>query len=455
MNELIDISPDINVREEEYVRLLGYPRGYQLHERSRELADWARDWFNKNGKPWVYSLRTDEIDFTNDILKINNVEFASKKFRDQLSEAGAESVMLVAASAGKELEEESQQLWQEGKPDEYFFLEVYGSAVVEHLVTNTGALFCAWADENNFAVLPHYSPGYPGWNITDQISLLKLIKLKNENVLPGKLEVFETGMLNPKKSLLAVFGITKNINTARKITDLIPCETCSLPRCQYRRTEYKYSLNQIENVSRLQPKKYNSKEKIKPEENKIFKTILDANAKYTISLKALEKWSKERLKIIKLADNSFEAKFKYEGTTCSNLGHALEFEYKIKLSSAAENYKILSLKCAPAVNDKGYTFMCEYINDAESLMKNIKDEKPLLGEPFNNILKWKRDYNPEGCYCKPASREHKWGLVFEVLHFAMVQYEAGRKSIDFNNLEKSEIDKSIFATETLSHEDSH
>jgi len=435
MNELINTNPDINVREAEYIRLLGYPADYELKERSRELADWARIWFNENGKPWIYALRTDEIDYSDETLKINNVEFASKKFREQLAEAGAESVMLVAVSAGKELEEKSKLLWEEGKPDEYFFLEVYGSAVVEHLVTNTGASFCAWADENNFAVLPHYSPGYPGWNITDQISLLKLIKHKNENALPGKLEVFETGMLNPKKSLLAVFGITKSIHTVRRLSDLIPCETCSLPACQYRRTVYKYSLNQIENVSQLQPKNYNTDAKINLEKNIFNKPVLDVNAKYTVSLKALEKWSKERLQIVKLSDNSFEAKFKYEGTTCSNLGHALEFEYNIKLSCAEENYKIVSLECAPAGNDKGYTFMCDYINDAESLMKTIKDEKPLLGKPLNDILNWQRIYNPEGCYCKPASREHKWGLVLEVLHYALVQYENGNIKLPNNNEE--------------------
>ena len=48
MNELIDIHPDLNVREEEYIRLLGYPEGFKLEERSRELADWARQWYNEN-----------------------------------------------------------------------------------------------------------------------------------------------------------------------------------------------------------------------------------------------------------------------------------------------------------------------------------------------------------------------------------------------------------------------
>ncbi|MEW5799172.1 MAG: hypothetical protein AB1728_09220 [Bacteroidota bacterium] len=40
----------------------------------------------------------------------------------------------------------------------------------------------------------------------------------------------------------------------------------------------------------------------------------------------------------------------------------------------------------------------------------------------HDILYWKREYNPAACYCQPSSREHKWGLVLEVLHFALVRY---------------------------------
>ena len=416
MNELIDINPDVNVREEEYIRLLGYPRDFELEGRARELADWVRQWYNQNGKPWVYAVRVDKLNLTNEKLKIDDVEFASKKFRDQLVDAGTSSVMLAAVSAGKEIEEKSKQLWQEGKPDEYFFLEVYGSAVTEQLVTNAGARFCAWAEENNQAVLPHYSPGYPGWDVKDQINLLKLINQKRKHDLPGKMDVFETGMLLPKKSLLAVFGITNDVEKVRSLNELIPCETCSMFTCKYRRVPYKHARNPVENVSRLQSNKKNN-----TNSNGNHKTILDQNAKYSISIKALKKWSEERLKMNVVEDGSVVAKFKYEGTTCSNLGHTLEFEYRIELSPADEGYKIKSIACSPA--DEGYTFMCEYAKDPAELMKTIENEKPLLGKPLNDILTWKRKYNPEGCFCKPDSREHKWGLVFEVLHYKLVEYE--------------------------------
>ena len=78
-----------------------------------------------------------------------------------LEQAGAHAAVVAAACAGPELEEEARRLWDAERPDEYFFLEVYGSALVEHLITMTGARLCASAAEAQMVVLPHYSPGTP------------------------------------------------------------------------------------------------------------------------------------------------------------------------------------------------------------------------------------------------------------------------------------------------------
>jgi hypothetical protein len=257
MFELLDTKPDLNVQEAEYKRLLGYPNHHKLDGKAQELADWARQWYAENGKPWVYARQADELDISNGTLRINGFEFSSKRLCDQLVDARAHSVMLVAVSAGKECEEKARQLWREEKPDEYFFLEVYGSAVVEHLITTTGFRFCAWAEQHHAAILPHYGPGYPGWEVADQFRLLELIRRKKGGDLPGKIQVMDTGMLRPKKSQLAVFGITKQVGRVRDLRELIPCETCSMPSCQYRRKPYNYFRRQIEEALRLQPLKSN------------------------------------------------------------------------------------------------------------------------------------------------------------------------------------------------------
>ena len=62
----------------------------------------------------------------------------------------------------------------------------------------------------------------------------------------------DTGMLQPKKSLLALFGLTRHLDKVRAAAHLVPCENCSLPRCQYRRAPYQHFPPQIEDVRRLQ-----------------------------------------------------------------------------------------------------------------------------------------------------------------------------------------------------------
>ena len=152
-------------------------------------------------------------------------------------------------SAGKECEENARQLWDEGKPDEYFFMESFGSAVVEQLVVLANARICGWADENKMAALPHFSPGYSGWEISEQISLWQLFN-RSCGPFPGELEVLDSGMLRPKKSLLAVIGLTHDLEAARRLARLIPCENCSLPDCQYRRTAYRRAPARFEEIRR-------------------------------------------------------------------------------------------------------------------------------------------------------------------------------------------------------------
>ena len=62
MIELVDTFPDANVQPAEYKRLLGFPRDIVLKDRSRELAEWARSWYAKNGRPWVYARQIDVLE---------------------------------------------------------------------------------------------------------------------------------------------------------------------------------------------------------------------------------------------------------------------------------------------------------------------------------------------------------------------------------------------------------
>jgi hypothetical protein len=335
------IRPEaVAVADAEYRRLLGYPSGAEMSERAAELAAWARDWYARHGHPWIY-VRT--------------------------SETGA----LAAVSAGPEAEEEARRLWTAGRPDEYFFLEMFASAVVEHLLLLARGRLCAWAEPQNLVVLPHSSPGYGTWDVAEQPALLQLIR--NGAELPGPLGALDSGALVPKKSQLAVFAIAPADDRTRRLAELAPCQTCALANCQFRRAPVRYSI---------------------PE-------------------KALRRWADERLVLTFQPGGSVRARFRYDGTTCNNLGTPLTFEYDVTLGPREEGYPILEQRCAPAAGDMGHRSMCR------PDLACIDQEKPLAGQPLRHVFDWRRPALAAGCYCESESRAHKWGLVLETIHYAL------------------------------------
>nr|MBA3297496.1 hypothetical protein [Acidobacteriota bacterium] len=380
MIEIHDTAPDVHVQPAEYTRLLGYPAGWILGDRARELADSARNWYARHGHPWVYARQAGVLRTGDDTIVIDGVTFSSTRLRNTLHAAGAHSAFLVAVSAGPELEQEAQVRWREEKPDEYFFLEMYGSAVVEHLVMMTGARLCAWADTDDSAVLPHYSPGYSEWSIEEQPNLLELIGRTRRDAIP--LELLDSGMLRPKKSLLAVFGLTRHTDRVARLSDLSPCENCSFVACQYRRSPYR----RAQEVS-------DSLLPVVTAEAPGEAASLDRN-RYKVSLKALQRWSEERLSIAARPDGGVDAVFRYEGTTCKNTGRPLQFHYHVSLGPRDEGYVIREQSCGPAPDDAGHTSMCRYITHPEQLMTSIDRERPLNGRPLDDVVRWRRPASP-------------------------------------------------------------
>jgi len=249
MFTLTEIRPQMNISDAEYLRLLGYPKDRPLEGRARELADGAQKWFAENGRPWFCARECSSLESDGKKLWLCGKEISSRSLLEVFSTASAHSVVLLAASAGKECEEHAKKLWEEEKPDEYYFLESYGSAVAEHLVTLASGRICSWADQNQMAALPHFSPGYAGWNIAGQVPLWELFRQEINTGLPGDLDVLESGMLRPKKSQLAIVGLTRDLDKARRLQSLIPCEQCPYPGCNYRRAPFKRYRARLENAS--------------------------------------------------------------------------------------------------------------------------------------------------------------------------------------------------------------
>ena len=402
--EFLDTRAAVAVDAAEYRRLLGYPRGHVPGERARELELWARGWYGEHGRPWVY-LREAELEFTADALRLDGAAFDSPKLREHLRKGGATRAMFVAVSAGPGGEAHARALWEDAKPDEYFFLEVFGSAVVEHLVASLNGRICALAESEGLSAIPHYSPGYAGWDVVDQNKLHERMVRGATVAFPEPLEVLASGMLKPKKSLLAVVGLAPRTEGAGPRRPAVPCTSCSYSPCQYRRAAYRHQETAVDGA---------------PQSGG-----LSRDGAYSVSTRALQKWARERVTIERRDDGTTEARFRFDGTTCSNMGRPLAFDYAVSLDTAARHYAILQADCRPAADDDGYQSMCAYLSDGPRLTSRIAAEKPLLGRPLDDVLGWVRPNASSGCHCTAESRAHKWGLALEAIHYALAQSEAG------------------------------
>lgn len=120
----------------------------------------------------------------------------------------------------------------------------------------------------------------------------------------------------------------------------------------------------------------------------------------------LRRWAEERLSMKTNQDGPPDVVFRHEGTTCTNMGRPLAFNYNVKLGLRAEGYPVLEQHCVPAEGDTGHTAMCQYLEDSAGLMAAIDREKPPHGERLNAVLLWRRKPSAAGCYCESASREH-------------------------------------------------
>jgi hypothetical protein len=79
--------------------------------------------------------------------------------------------------------------------------------------------------------------------------------------------------------------------------------------------------------------------------------------------------------------------------------------------------------------------MCKYRVNATQLMSSIDAEKPLLGQPLNDVLSWARPLAGATCYCEGESRAQKWGAVLETIHYALVQRETQDGTSTFRELQ--------------------
>jgi len=218
----------------EFNRLLGMPRGRDLDGLLAERAAWARVWYARHGSPYLTARRHEIVELTIDTVRLGGgLSFVSRAFADHLRRWEAHAMVGMAVSAGAEVDQACEEMWKDGRPDEAYFLERFGVAVVERLVHTSTLRLCQAAEGGDATLTPHISPGCGSWELEHQQLLWAAIFADGEL---GPIRLLDSGGLMPKNSMLAAAGVTRRAVTA---SPLDACRSCDLGRCRFRRAPFR------------------------------------------------------------------------------------------------------------------------------------------------------------------------------------------------------------------------
>jgi len=358
-------------------RHLGLPACAELDERLETLVDQAKSWYTRHGEPWTEARQVSVERIVDDVIHLEDQQqLSSALLAEGLAGAEAHALIVVAISAGRAVEQQIDLLWKSGHVDEAMFLNAYAIATVEHLRWRAGDLLRRSLSESGTTVLPHYSPGYDGWDLADQARLYRLF-LRHGDSASLPLELLPSGGLIPSKSTLAAFGITHRTDFDEDLDAYWSCR--SAPTSTVR-----------------------------------------TSSSYAFPEKALAKWRDKRLKVTAEPNNELLARFRFDGSTCANMGLPLAFDYEVRLQpEAAGGHRILSSTCEPAEKHSGYQSMCAFLDKPERYMTQLRAHQPLVGQSLSSALTWQSPTSPAGCLCTRASQDHKWRIVLQSVHYAL------------------------------------
>ena len=285
--------------------------------------------------------------------------------------------------------------WEADRPDEAYALNAFTAAYIEERMELEGFRLCKAVDGEGQMLLPHYCPGYDGWDVSENGVLSRVLDAPGLQVLPS-------GQLLPQKSMLAVFGITAH--PERVSSGQIPCTGCSLLDCRLRRAPFAESHPGADEASPA--------------------PVAPGMAGYAFPEKALHRWSAEQTELEGDGDR-IRARFHFLGSTCSDGGIPLKFVYEVHLVPEGDEHIIRHMCAAPAEDHAGYRSMCSYQSSAEEILRLLRAAHPLLGRPLSDALNWNPDRNPAGCICSAENRNHKWLMVLQTIHFSLVARQEG------------------------------
>jgi len=215
---------DLNLNSSMIEEVLGYneddDRGFVIGLIEEILSE-AQSISNIKAQYIVF----DEVIFDKSSGSVNVNEFTfnvKKIIFTQLKKA--ESVALFICTAGAEIGIRSRKAMQERDFLKGYIYDVVGSNIVEAAADLMQAELGKSMLASGKLITNRYSPGYCGWDVSEQHKLFELIP---DNYCGIKLTT--SALMDPEKSISGIIGIGTNVKNNQ-----YTCRVCNQKDCVYR-----------------------------------------------------------------------------------------------------------------------------------------------------------------------------------------------------------------------------
>lgn len=220
---------ELKISREAFACALGYGAGTMpspLVESIDDVLDNGNEFCRIEGG----YVMTSSVDFDreNYALLIDSQSLNVKKTVFQQLK-NAKSIAVFACTAGNEIIDKSRELMKEGELLKGYVYDVFGSLVVEEAMDRIQDALESKMQEKGLKITNRYSPGYCGWDVSEQKKLFGL--------LPGKfcgIELTDSCLMRPIKSVSGIIGIGKSV----KFNEYT-CNLCDEADCLYRNLRHK------------------------------------------------------------------------------------------------------------------------------------------------------------------------------------------------------------------------
>jgi len=220
----------LNIDREEVLRYQGYSKK-RVKKPNQNILRITEEEINRGynlSKPQgIYSLIKITCFTSKERINLENklVFRSSKSIIDQLK--GASHLLVGVITIGDFLEKKVSELFSQGEYPQALALDAVGTVAVEDFSRRVRKLARQEVKEQDFKTSRHFSPGYSGWEVSQQESIFKSIPADNIGVRLSK-----SYMMLPQKLLSWVIGVGKEIVTPSGGDN--NCENCQSKYCNYK-----------------------------------------------------------------------------------------------------------------------------------------------------------------------------------------------------------------------------